>query len=307
MLVIPAFVMNVARPADAASCTIVPNPTPTNHTECPDASLPFANLRNLNLDYANLAGANLNHADLSSTTLDYADLTGANLQSADLFDVSFTNGTADGADFDNSYLLGTTFDSTHLDGASFTGTGVVPTSRDAEATSEDGANVSFPMLQLTPGIHLSYCTPNSGSLFAPGLTTVNCTIFDDFGGTATGSFSVYVSLPSHTQAEPALLSTAGNILSMTAKVTDPFTGAPIVGGPVEFYANNGSPYERYSHPTCSATTDAAGVATCSLIDTGNAQKGISDLLAVIENGGYTAFFLGSGHYTVSNGSASLVG
>jgi hypothetical protein len=39
------------------------------------------------------------------------------------------------------------------------------------------------------------CTPGSGSLFAPGTTTVNCSATDQSGNTATGSFHVTVNLP----------------------------------------------------------------------------------------------------------------
>ena len=38
------------------------------------------------------------------------------------------------------------------------------------------------------------CTPSSGSMFAPGATTVNCTATDSHGNTATGSFTVTVSV-----------------------------------------------------------------------------------------------------------------
>ena len=39
------------------------------------------------------------------------------------------------------------------------------------------------------------CTPPSGSIFAPGATTVNCSATDSHGNTASGSFTVTVNLP----------------------------------------------------------------------------------------------------------------
>jgi hypothetical protein len=77
-----------ASPASAAlvvnGCTIVQNPTPTNHTNCPSANLSGANLADLNLAYANLSRSNLKAADLSNTNLTQANLSYANLKGAHL-------------------------------------------------------------------------------------------------------------------------------------------------------------------------------------------------------------------------------
>lgn len=92
-------------PLTINGCTIVPNPTPAEHTTCPGADLSYHNLRGANLRYANLKKANLRGSDIS-----YADFTGAQLRRADLSDVIATNTNFTDADGTLVVIYRTSFD-----------------------------------------------------------------------------------------------------------------------------------------------------------------------------------------------------
>jgi uncharacterized protein YjbI with pentapeptide repeats len=118
-LITPLIGTATAGPASADmvidGCTIVSNPTPTNFTNCPNATLAGAEFSSLNLSYADFAGAvfalcpvtgclSTSVADLSSANLSHADLAGAvfvycvphscvgaNVHGANLTDANLTN------------------------------------------------------------------------------------------------------------------------------------------------------------------------------------------------------------------------
>jgi hypothetical protein len=88
-------------------CKIVANPTSTNFTKCPGATLNGASLSNANLNYADLAKANLSGANLANATLvaanlGGANLTGANLTGANLSQATLKDATLDGVTWSNS-------------------------------------------------------------------------------------------------------------------------------------------------------------------------------------------------------------
>ena len=62
------------------------------------------------------------------------------------------------------------------------------------ATSAAGATVNYSATanDLVDGSVPVTCSPDSGSTFAPGTTTVNCSATDDAGNETTGSFTVTV-------------------------------------------------------------------------------------------------------------------
>jgi hypothetical protein len=70
----------------------------------------------------------------------------------------------------------------------------VPDAVTAEATSSAGAAVSFATsaTDLVDGAVTPTCTPASGSTFALGSTTVDCTATDAHGNSSTASFAVAV-------------------------------------------------------------------------------------------------------------------
>ncbi|MBI4322298.1 MAG: HYR domain-containing protein [Chloroflexi bacterium] len=70
----------------------------------------------------------------------------------------------------------------------------LPSNITAEATGPSGAAVSFTVsaTDLVDGVRPVTCTPASGSSFAIGTTTVNCSASDTRGNVSSGSFSVTV-------------------------------------------------------------------------------------------------------------------
>jgi HYR domain len=70
----------------------------------------------------------------------------------------------------------------------------LPPDRTVEATGPDGATVTYPASasDAQDGALTPKCGPVSGSVFPLGTTTVNCSVTDGGGLTATGSFNVTV-------------------------------------------------------------------------------------------------------------------
>jgi len=71
----------------------------------------------------------------------------------------------------------------------------VPTNMTVEATSAAGAVVPFNATatdETSPANPAVTCLPASGSTFALGVTTVNCSATDDHGNTGTNSFTITV-------------------------------------------------------------------------------------------------------------------
>jgi HYR domain len=71
----------------------------------------------------------------------------------------------------------------------------LPASINRVATSSAGAPASYSAsaTDIVDGGVPVTCTPTSGSTFAPGITTVNCSATDAHGNTQTGAFTVAVS------------------------------------------------------------------------------------------------------------------
>ncbi|GAB3098369.1 HYR domain-containing protein [Lysobacter terrae] len=110
----------------------------------------------------------------------------------------------------------------------------------AEATGPSGAAVPFSASasDLVDADVTVSCLPNSGSTFALGTTTVNCTGTDDAGNSASGSFSVTVR-----DTTPPTIASHGNV-NATA------TG-------------NSSAAVTYTAPTASDLVDGTVPVTCT--------------------------------------------
>jgi hypothetical protein len=103
----------------------------------------------------------------------------------------------------------------------------------AEATSAAGAAVTFAAwgIDAVDGVFPAVCSPASGSTFALGITTVNCTATDQSGNSASGSFTITVRdttppalhLPSNITAEAT--SAAGAAVTYSATATDLVDGS----------------------------------------------------------------------------------
>jgi hypothetical protein len=128
----------------------------------------------------------------------------------------------------------------------------------------------------------------------PGTYFSTLTVFDSAGSSDSSSVMITVGkAASATVAAPAsvALSASGlQVRNLSAKVTRTDTGGPLAGKSVFFGTSNIF--------VCAATTDAAGVATCS------GTIGGANLLAALANG-YVATFPGDPDTVGSGGSAKL--
>ena len=191
------FTLTVSDPyglSGTATVTIIVNPA-TN-------AAPVANGQSLPLDQDSSSAITLTGSDPDGDTLTYAVVSGP------------THGTLSGAAPDLTYTPNPgfvggdsfTFKVTDPYGASSTATvtltvkdktpPVITTPGDliATAASTAGAVVTF-NVTATDNVDGSVpvlCNPPSGSLFAPGKTTVTCTASDQAGNTATATFLVWV-------------------------------------------------------------------------------------------------------------------
>ncbi|MBZ5560323.1 MAG: thrombospondin type 3 repeat-containing protein [Acidobacteriia bacterium] len=100
------------------------------------------------------------------------------------------------------------------------------------ATSSAGAVVAFTATgsDVEDGSIAAACVPASGSTFAIGTTTVDCTVTDSKGATASGSFTVTVTNNAPTFTPPANITTpatssAGAVVTFTATGHDVEDGA----------------------------------------------------------------------------------
>lgn len=204
-----------------SGCTIVANPTPTNHTDCPGVNFEDSELPGLNLAYANLSGArlyftklvganltgaNLTSAEMSGIKLNSADLTGADLTGsrmhlAQAYDANLTNATLikvklGSTNLTRAKLSGANFWGADITGAYLDQTVLVPSDQQASADPATGtAVVSWPTPPNLNGIWFDSCDRPSGSSFPVGVTTVRCTVqtfADSAFRSAAGKFTVTV-------------------------------------------------------------------------------------------------------------------
>ena len=144
----------------------------------------------------------------------------------------------------------------------------LPADQTADATGPDGAAVSYPVsaTDAQDGTLTPDCSPASGSVFPLGTTTVNCSVTDSGGRTATGSFTVTVqdttppslTLPPDQTAEAT--GPDGAAVTYTATATDLVDGSV----PVNCSSPSGSTFALGSTTvTCSATDTHHNTATGS--------------------------------------------
>ena len=188
-LFIPTVVVTSA-PASAQvvvdGCTIVPNPTSSNFTNCPGANLSTANLTGVNLSYANLAattfvsctvgvpsGVECTSATLNSTNLTSADLSAASFAVCD----QLGSGTLAPSGCGESTLTGVDLTDANLANATFAVcTNAVPLSAtQCGLTDLSGANLSG--ADLTGATLQTFCQIfcMSANLTGATLTRANFT------------------------------------------------------------------------------------------------------------------------------------
>jgi hypothetical protein len=138
----------------------------------------------------------------------------------------------------------------------------LPANITEEATGPNGKAVSFTATatDLVDGNMSANCTPASGSTFAIGTTTVNCSATDAAGNKATGSFTVKVqdttvpslNLPANITEEAA--GPNGNVVTYSASAND------VVDGSVSVNCTpaSGSTFAIGTTTVNCSATDAAG-------------------------------------------------
>lgn len=165
----------------------------------------------------------------------------------------------------------------------------VPANVAAEATSAAGAAVSFNAAasDIFEGSVAVTCTPASGSTFALGSTTVNCSATDSHGNTGSGHLSVTVvdtTAPAlHLPADFAVEATgaSGAVATFAATATDAVDGSIAV----TCTPPSGSTFALGGNAvTCSATdahgNKSSGTFTISITDaTPPAVQGPTDITA----------------------------
>ncbi|MBI4662446.1 MAG: SBBP repeat-containing protein [Verrucomicrobia bacterium] len=132
----------------------------------------------------------------------------------------------------------------------------LPADITAEATGSSGAVVEFSATALdqVEGEVPVSCRPSSGSTFALGSTTVNCSASDSRGNTAYGSFEVTVqdttapatTILSAVSGDGALLADGGQTLSGSAGFA--FGGSDLVGVASFECRLDGAPFTPRSSP-----------------------------------------------------------
>jgi HYR domain len=136
----------------------------------------------------------------------------------------------------------------------------LPPDQTVEATGRDGATVTYPVSasDAQDGTLTPSCGPASGSVFPLGTTTVNCSVTDGGGLTATGSFTVTVQ-----DTTPPSLNLPGNITvhagkAAAAKYTA--TATDLVDGsvPVSCSPASGTAFALGATPVECSATDAHG-------------------------------------------------
>jgi hypothetical protein len=141
------------------------------------------------------------------------------------------------------------------------------TNQTFEATGPSGAAASYTASanDAEDGALTPTCTPVSGSTFALGTTTVNCSVTDNDGATTTGSFTV------------AVVDTAAPRLTLPGNITEEATGPS--GAVVNYTASASDVVDGPVSPNCSPTSGSTfGLGTttvnCSPSDSrGNTGSG----------------------------------
>jgi hypothetical protein len=137
----------------------------------------------------------------------------------------------------------------------------------AEATGAPGRVVSYvaSALDIVDGARAVSCAPASGSTFAIGVTTVNCTSSDTRSNTAVGSFTVTVG-----DTTPPTVTVPSNMIVEATKptgavVTFTSTASDLVDGPTSVTCSpaSGSTF------SIAATTPTTTTVTCTSKDAHN--------------------------------------
>ena len=187
----------------------------------------------------------------------------------------------------------------------------LPGNLTAEATGPSGANVNYSVtasdnLDNSP---IVACSPASGSTFAIGTTTVNCSAMDNADNSSTDSFSITVAdttaptltLPANITEQ--ITSPAGNVVTFSASASDLVDGAR----PVTFVPPSGSLFPAGTTTVnCSATdtrgNTATGAFTITIQDTtAPSISAMPDIFTTTRNASKVVHFSSPTTYDVVDG------
>jgi hypothetical protein len=157
----------------------------------------------------------------------------------------------------------------------------LPADQTAEATGPSGATVTFSATasDLVDGATTVTCSPVSGSTFALGNTTVNCTSTDLAGNTAAGSFTVHV------------VDTTAPTLHLPSNMT--LTATSAAGAPASWTATATDAVDTSVDVTCvppSGSTFAPGTTTVNCSATDDSGNQATGSFTVTVNFGWNGFF-----------------
>jgi hypothetical protein len=160
----------------------------------------------------------------------------------------------------------------------------LPSDLSVEAPDSSGTNVSYAVTATddrdpTPTVS---CTPDSGSFFHLGTTTVHCEATDRSGNVATGSFLVHVyaslqldvsvSGQGTVNGRTGVATVSGTVscsrpisLELNGTLRQQFAGRVYISGPVSFHVDCAAPSTRWSATVIGDNGHfAAGSATLSV-------------------------------------------
>lgn len=175
----------------------------------------------------------------------------------------------------------------------------VPANITAEATSAAGAAVSYSASAVddVDGSVPIDCSPASGSTFALGATTVNCSATDAAGNEATGSFTVTVvdtTAPtlSGVPGNQNVVATGSN--GAVVSYATPTAADAVDPNPaVDCLPVSGSTFALGTHTVSCTATDASGNASAPQTFTVSVQYASSGILQPINADGSSKFKLNS--------------
>lgn len=175
----------------------------------------------------------------------------------------------------------------------------LPSNSTHEATGSNGRTVSYVATanDNVDGALTPTCSPASGSTFAIGATTVNCSATDAAGNTKTGSFTITVQ------------DTTGPTITVPANISQEATGP---GGAVATYTVSASDPVDGSRPvTCSPASGAtfplgATTVSCSSADTRNNQATKTFTVTVVDTTAPSLFVAGTVTASATSAAGAVV-
>lgn len=183
----------------------------------------------------------------------------------------------------------------------------LPSDITTPATSSSGATVTFSAsaTDTVDGTLTPTCTPSSGSTFAIGKTTVNCSVTDSQGNTAQGSFIVNVTaLSTQTTADSQSATFSPSDQNVSLSATVKASGNPVKIGTVSFTV-----FDSQNNPVgkgVSQSIGSDGTASALFVVPGGTSPGSYTITAsYTDSSGQYAGSSNTGTLTISQAAPNL--